>query len=43
MKIVIPTFRTAGEHYYFVADDRGCIRAVVYPSGDSFLRATEHD
>jgi hypothetical protein len=43
MKIVTPAFRAIGQNYYFVADDRGCIRAVVYPNGDRFLRISEAD
>lgn len=43
MKIVIPQFRADGADYYFVCDDSGSIRAVVFPSGNAKLRATEHD
>jgi len=43
MKTIIPAFRATGQTYYFLADDRGCIRAVVYPAGDRFLRAGEAD
>ena len=43
MTIITPAFRAIGQTYYFIADSSGCIRAVVYPSGDSFLHATEHD
>ena len=43
MKIITPAFRAIGQTYYFLADDRGCIRLVVYPNGDRFLRAGEAD
>jgi len=43
MKIIIPAFRAIGQTYYFLADDRGCIRAVVYPDGDRALRISEAD
>jgi len=43
MTIQIPKFRTAGADYVFMVDDRGCIRAVCYPSGDAFLYRTEAD
>jgi hypothetical protein len=43
MTIVIPKFRAAGATYVFLANASGSIIAVVYPDGNSFLRATEHD
>ena len=43
MAIVIPKFRAAGADYVFVANASGSIIAVVYLSGNSFLRAGEHD
>jgi hypothetical protein len=42
MQIVIPFFAPTAR-YRFVVDDRGCIRAVCYPSGDAFLYRTEAD
>jgi len=43
MTVVIPLFRSPGADYVFVVDALGCIVGVHYPSGDSFLHATEHD
>jgi len=43
MKIIIPRFRSPGADYVFVVDALGCIVGVHYPSGDAFLKATEHD
>jgi len=43
MAIVIPQFRAAGADYYFLCDASGGIVHVVYPRGDQFLRAGEHD
>ena len=43
MTVVIPKFRAAGADYVFLVDEAGRIVRVFYPSGDAFLRATEHD
>lgn len=43
MAIVVPKFRNPTANYYFLADERGSIVAVVYPDGDRPLRAGEAD
>jgi len=43
MQIITPAFRSPAASYYFIADERGSIIAVVYPDGTRLLRAGEAD
>ena len=43
MQIITPAFRSPAASYYFIADHKGAIIAVVYLNGDRLLRAGEAD